>query len=167
MRLGTLRGWLIVGIAASVLSGCGFQLRGGADLPNVDSIRVNAANASMRDELAVFLQDGGARVVRDADSLVDAVLTVSGEAFDRRVLSVDPSTGKAREYELAYTVNFAMVDGKGKPMVDQQSIRLIRDFVFDEDAVIGKSREENVLRDEMRRDAMQQIIRRLRASLGA
>jgi len=50
-------------------------------------------------------------------------------------------------------------------VLGSQSVSLLRDYVFDPDAVIGKSREEGVLREEMRRDAAQQILRRIRAAI--
>ena len=38
-------------------------------------------------------------------------------------------------------------------------------YIFDPAAVIGSSREENVLAEEMRRDAVQRILSRLDRSL--
>jgi len=101
----------------------------------------------------------------DSRDGADASIDVTSEVFDRRVLSVDPNTGKEREFELAYTVAFNVVRGDGAPVLSGQSINLLRDYVFDADAVIGKSREEGVLIVEMRRDAAQQLLRRLRSSL--
>ena len=147
------------------LAGCGFQLRGSVELPGLDTVRITGAGATMREELAVFLRDGGVRVLEANGGDADAELSLTDEQLNRRVLSIDPRTGKAREFELAYAVDFQLVDAKGKSLVERQTVRLVRDFVFDVDAVIGKSREESVLRTEMRRDAVQQIIRRLRSSL--
>jgi outer membrane lipopolysaccharide assembly protein LptE/RlpB len=43
-------------------------------------------------------------------------------------------------------------------------VSLVRDFTYDPEAIIGTSREEAVLYVEMRRDAAQQILYRLRAA---
>lgn len=158
-------GKLLVLFAAMAMAGCGFQLRGSVDLPGLETVRVTGAGATMREELAVFLREGGVKVTDEATRDADAELSLTDEQMKRRVLSIDPRTGKPREYELAYSVNFQLVDAKGTALVRRQTVRLVRDFVFDVDAVIGKSREEGVLRTEMRRDAVQQIIRRLRSSL--
>ena len=162
-----LKSFLLVTLLLGLLSGCGFQLRGSADLQGLKSVRIDTGSTILRDELAVFLEDGGVVLVDDKKAQVDAVLSAYDENYQRRVLSVDSNTGKAREYELAYTVKFNLVDGDGdgEALVSEQRVRLVRDFVFDEDAVIGKSREEDVLRQEMRRDAMQRILRRLTATL--
>ena len=151
-------------LLAGPLGGCGFQLRGDAALPeDIRSVYVNAP-AELRDEIQIFLEGGGVELVNSrADA--DASINVTRELFDRRVLSVDPSTGKEREFELAYTVDFNVVRGNGAAVMSGQSINLLRDYVFDPDSVIGKSREENVLIEEMRRDAAQQLLRRLQSSL--
>ncbi|MBT6278068.1 MAG: hypothetical protein HOI95_28535 [Chromatiales bacterium] len=156
-------------LAVTLLSGCGFQLRGQTQLPSdIKVMGVQAPNVQVRDELAIFLGNSGVKVVPAASTAdSDAVLSVGAETYNRRVLSVDPRTGKAREFELSYSFDFNVVDSDGKTLVKPQSVLLLRDFVFDEDAVIGKSREEGVLREEMRRDAIQQLMRRLQASLGS
>ncbi|NKC10636.1 MAG: hypothetical protein GKR94_00065 [Gammaproteobacteria bacterium] len=158
---------LLVLAAVMALSGCGFQLRGQAELPSdMRVLGVRAANADVRNELAIYLQSSGVKVVNaETAANTDAVLIVGAENFSRRVLSIDPNTGKAREFELAYTFEYSVVGRDGETVVVPQSVRLVRDLVFDEDAVIGKSREEGVLRKEMRRDAIEQLIRRLQVSL--
>ena len=60
-----------------------------------------------------------------------------------------------------------MVDAKGKALVKPHNVRIVRDYLFDSDIVIGKSREEHLLREEMRRDGILQMLRRLRAGLGS
>ncbi|MCL4315318.1 MAG: LPS assembly lipoprotein LptE, partial [Gammaproteobacteria bacterium] len=67
------------------------------------------------------------------------------------------------EFELVYTVNFDVQDKDGKALTDRQTIRLTRDFVFDETQVLGKEAEESVLREGLRRDAAGQILRRVQA----
>ena len=151
-------------LAASQLGGCGFQLRGEVALPaDIRTVHVNAP-VELRDEIQIYLEGSGVAVA-DSRAGADASIDVTSEIFDRRVLSVDPNTGKEREFELAYTVAFNVVRGDGAPVLSGQSINLLRDYVFDADAVIGKSREEGVLIVEMRRDAAQQLLRRLRSSL--
>ena len=155
----------LVLLAASQLGGCGFQLRGDAALPaEIRTVHVNAP-AALRDEIQIFLEGGGVALTNSRAG-ADASINVTREVFDRRVLSVDPNTGKEREFELAYTVDFSVVRGNGAPVLSGQSINLLRDYVFDPAAVIGKSREEHVLQEEMRRDAAQQLLRRLQSSLG-
>ena len=55
---------------------------------------------------------------------------------------------------------------EGEVLIRRQSIELQRDYLFDVDQVIGKSQEEGLLQAEMRRDAIQQILRQIE-SVGA
>lgn len=154
----------LVLLAAGTLAGCGFQLRGETALPaDIRTVYVNAP-VDLRDEIQIYLESGGVALV-DNRAGADASINVVREVFDRRVLSVDATTGKEREFELAYTVDFNVIRGNGAPVLSGQSINLLRDFVFDPASVIGNSREEVVLQQEMRRDAAQQLLRRLQATL--
>ena len=76
---------------------------------------------------------------------------------------MDPNTGRAREFEIAYIANFSVRDNAGKAVVENERMQIVRDYVFDVDAVIGKSRERGVLYAEMRRDVALQIFNRIRA----
>lgn len=144
-------------------AGCGFHLRG-VDLPeHVGAIYVQAPSA-LANELVLHLESGGASIASTRED-ADTILIVDSEDFDRRVLSVRAGSGKVGEYELVYTAVFRAVRNDGLVLLNRQSVNMLRDYVFDADAVIGKSREQGVLRSEMRRDAAQQIVRRLQTAL--
>lgn len=121
------------------------------------------APAALRDDLLLMLEGGGVTVAPDGAE-ADARITVTGERFDKRVLSVDAATGKEREFELAYTVSFSVSRRDGEAVIRDGSVNLLRDYVFDPEAIIGTSREEDLLREEMRRDAAQQLMRRVEAA---
>lgn len=148
--------------AVLLLAGCGFQLRGALELPqDIRSVQVTAPSALKNDILAI-LESGGVEIAA-ADA--DARITVDSERFSRRVLSVDPNTGKEREFELAYTISFGVARRDGTQVIDNGNVNLLRDYIFDPEAVIGTGREEELLRDEMRRDAARQMLRRVEAAL--
>ncbi len=150
--------------AALLLEGCGFQLRGALNLPdNVRAVQVMAP-PEVRREILSLLESGGVEAAATSAG-ADASITVTSEQFSRRVLSVDPTTGKEREFELAYTLAFGVTRSGGESVIENGSVNLLRDYVFDPEAVIGTSREEEVLRDEMRREAARQLMRRIEAAL--
>ena len=156
---------LVLALTIVATGGCGYQLRGGVSLPPaLDGIHV-AGPAGIGSALTQMLESGGADI-RPGSESAKAVLRLSRERFTRRVLSVDPDTGKEREIELAYSVAFRVAGGDGEELMPEQTVSLLRDYVVDAGAVLGKSREEGVLREEMRRDAAGQIARRIATSLG-
>jgi len=159
---------VIVVIASVLLSACGFQLRGSVELPPVLSVTMLQSNDPWEGTAAALrieLESAGAKITTQADEAT-AVLKLFGERSQRRVLSVG-SGGKASEYELFEEVSFTLHDSEGHELLKKQTLRMIRDLVFDENQLLGKVSEADELREQMRRSLARQIITRIRASLQA
>ncbi len=142
-----------------LLTRCGFHLRGTVQLPDTLSTMavVDAVPATdIAPDLRRALKSQGIRVTDTA--LLHLVLR--SESFFKRVLSVD-SEGRAQEYGLSYAVRFGLRDEEGLVWLPEESITLSRDLRFDATAVLGTSSEEAQLKDEMRRDVVLRILRRL------
>ncbi len=60
---------------------------------------------------------------------------------------------------------FNVARGDGAQVLTPRSVRVLRDFVIDPDALIGTIREEEVLYVEMRRDAADRVLRQVEAAL--
>ncbi|HEC19382.1 MAG TPA: hypothetical protein ENI97_08560 [Gammaproteobacteria bacterium] len=141
------------------LTACGFHLRGAVQLPaelNALALRDASPATDIAPELRRALQNEGVRLSETAPR----VLQLAGERYAKRVLSVD-SAGRAQEYGLSYTVDFALRDESGALWLAPQSVTETRDLRFDANAVLGTAGEEAQLRAEMRRDAVLQILQRL------
>ncbi len=144
------------------VSACGFHLRGTVptDL-QFARVYVRAHGARrVAAELARQLSYNRVVVAPDAAS-ADVVVELRNERFDERVLSVDPRTGKAREYQIAYRVDLAVRHTDRRPLIKAQTVDLLRDFTFDETAALGKFDEQQVLREDMIQDAAETVLRRL------
>lgn len=150
-------------IALSVSAGCGYRLAGKADLdPVFESTHVSYQNLGQK--MAKLLEE---RFKANQIELVDqdeasALVTVLYEQTERDILSVDEE-GKVREYELILTVGIDVQDSRGKKLINNQSVRLSRSFLFEISEVLGKTSEEQQIYDEMRADAARLIIYRLQA----
>jgi LPS-assembly lipoprotein len=153
----------LVALLGLSLSGCGYQLRGTQGLPaDLAQAYVKARTAKLDNILSELIASSGAtRVSLRTDASL--IIIVDDEELSERLLSVDPNTGKAREFEVSYSVQF-QVDAAGRNLIPRQRLRIVRDYVFDGDAVIGKSRERGVLQSEMRQDIARQIFNRIRAA---
>lgn len=146
-----------------LLTACGFELRGANILPPGKNSIYLVSSGDLKEQVSIFLEGSDTRLVSDRGS-ADVVLTLANPRFNRRVLSVDPNTGKEREFELSYTLDMNAKEADGKSLVASQPVTLLRDYVFDRTALIGAGQEESVLREEMVRDAVQQVLSRLRAA---
>jgi LPS-assembly lipoprotein len=142
--------------------GCGFHLRGSSPVAlRFSGVFVESAGApQVTAQLQRQLQYNGVALM-GKPALAEAVVTLRDERFEQRVLSVDPRTGKVREYELAYRVDLMVADAKGHSLLAAQSIDLLRDYTFDETAALAKSDEEQLLRQEIIQDAAATVLRRL------
>ncbi len=154
---------LSIMIAALLVAGCGYHLRGSAaaggwNLGRVYVVDSGAAAlaAELRNQLDIF-QVKVARNAQEADALVH----LDREKYDRRVLSVDPETGKVREYEIGIETVLSVTRPDGAILLAETPIDLRRNFTFDEASVLGKTLEEGTLQAEMRTDAAEIIMRRL------
>jgi len=155
-------------ISLAVLQGCGFHLRGETSLPaNMKVLKLQgiSTNSAFGAELASVLRGNGVKLV-DTPQEAEAILRVTNLQNDRRVLSVSGNTGRVREFEIIVSLNMAVTDTKGKSLIPAKVLSRVRDYTFDETDVLGKAAEEQVLRQEMRRELIQQILRRMRVNAG-
>ena len=87
-------------------------------------------------------------------------LQILNEETEKVVLTVD-NDGKAREFELLLRITFDVKRSDNSILLDQQTIDLDRDFVFDKSDLLGTNEEEQELFNEMRNDAAKLIVYRL------
>lgn len=149
-------------LTALLLSGCGFHLRGTADLP-FETIYVPNATSGVALDLKRNLQVGTRARVVDDPRQAQAILQFTDETREKEILSLTGG-GRVREFQLRYRVGFRVHDGKGGEFVPQSTILLTRDVTFSDTAVLAKEAEEQLLYRDMQSDMVQQIMRRLAAA---
>lgn len=144
------------------LSACGFKLRGAVDLPaDLQKIYiVGSVSSDLVLDLKDSLQYSAEVVNQQADA--DAILNIVQEDSKNRTLSVD-SNGRIREAELQYSVTYNVKKTNGDTVIENETLLLARDYINDENDVIGRTNESNIITRDLKRDAAQQILRRLHA----
>lgn len=154
--------------AALVIAGCGFHLRKEANLPSsMKKVHVQGADPTspLGKELAKALPRSGTEVVDTVEPGV-AVMNITGNSFSTDVLSVG-GNARATEYSLRYHVEFEVQDAGGTALLPKQTIELSRDFTFDASQALGVAAEVDLLTQELQRDMVQTILRRLEAIANA
>jgi LPS-assembly lipoprotein len=154
------RSILVLG-GAVALSGCGFRLAGSEPLPGV----LARPYLSLKDPYTDFsrefehqLKSAGA-TIQEVRANSTAYIDVSKDLVEQRTLSVS-ATNIPTEYELTYTVTFA-VQGTDKQLLAPQTISLSQDYSFQENALLAKEHEADILRQQMARDLVAIAMRRL------
>jgi LPS-assembly lipoprotein len=141
-----------------LLAGCGFQLRGTADLP-FDTIYVSGGGGIALD-IRRNIRAGTRTEVVDDPKTAQAVLEFTQEIRQKDILSLT-AAGRVREFRLHYRVGFRVHDGKGGEFVPASLLQLSRDVTYSDTEVLAKEQEDQLLYRDMQFDMVQQIMRRL------
>jgi LPS-assembly lipoprotein len=150
-------------LAALLLSGCGFQLRGAANLP-FESLYVQAPTGSQfATQFRRVVAAGSATRVVDDPKAAEATLVLLSEAREKSILSLS-GTGRVREFQLRYRMSYRLLDRNAVEAVPVSEITLTRDFSFNDQDALSKESEEALLFRDMQNDAVQQLVRRLRVA---
>ena len=145
----------------TLLAGCGFQLQGELVTPpgmEKTYIETVERNSQFHRELRRQLMAAGVELV-DSYAEATAVFTVSADNTGQRVLSVS-ARNVPTEYEVFYTVEYSLVSG-GQTLLALQELTFTRDYTWDETLVLGKAREEDLLRESIVRDLVRTILKQI------
>lgn len=146
------------------ISACGYHLRGSIDLPeSLKNVYLQGASGQLGKEFKKTLRSSDGKLVDKVDE-AGIVVKVTKETMRRRVLSIS-STGRANEYELYYLLNFILLDAKGNELSKTQVIEIHKDYFDNQEQVLGKNIEEQVIRTEMYSQAVNAIFNRSRVAL--
>ena len=143
------------------LAACGFQLRTQPDIPPEMSRTYIAADDSYSLFYRKFraeLEKAGVDVVNSTADAT-AIFSVLIDDTDQRVLSVS-ARNVPREYEVYYTVHYSVENGN-RSIMTPQSLTLTRDYTYDKALVLGKAREEELLRQAIVDDLVRIILKQL------
>ncbi|MEX0708182.1 MAG: LPS assembly lipoprotein LptE [Woeseia sp.] len=140
------------------LAGCGFHLRGAPTIPPemaTTYIATNDRHSPFYRELRRELLAAGVDVV-DSPTSASAVFSILFDETDQRVLSVS-ARNVPREYEVYYTVGYSVQSGENLLLLPQEQT-VTRDYTYDELLVLGKAREEELLRDSIVDDLVRVVL---------
>lgn len=109
-------------------------------------------------ELQAQLKGAGIRLV-DTAAESTAVLSILYDQTDQRVLSVS-ARNVPTEYEVFYTIQYA-IDAGERGLMPQQQLTVTRDYTYDSKFVLGKAREEELLRKAIVEDLARIVLKQI------
>ena len=157
-----MRKLVVLFIAAVLLAGCGFQLRGtySGQLP-YKTFYVNLPeNSDLGVALRRYIRALPGTQLMDRPEQAEAIFEQIADRREKTILSVNAS-GQVREYRLQAIYSFRIVDSKGRQLVPVNELTLMRDITFNDSSVLAKNQEENLLWRDINTDLVMQILRRL------
>ena len=157
--------FLAPALVAALAVGCGFAPRGALKVPEgFGAIAVTAADpySPLADDLRRSLQRAGAATAASAEGA--ARLAITAETWETRPISVDAFVA-VREIETRYRVTFDLLDAAGGKRLEQQTVELTRDYVYEAAESFGNPGEQEIVQQELRRDMQAAILRRVDLAL--
>lgn len=145
------------------LSGCGFQLRGttpGSKL-SFESVYLDAARGTpLERELRVAILSQGNTVLATDPKAAAVTLRILSEGQEKKILTLN-AQGQVREYSLLYRINFEVADKDNKKLLKPNELALQAFLSYSESQALAKETEERMTYNDLRRDAVSQIMRQL------
>ena len=111
-------------------------------------------------ELRVALDSAGVDVVENSANAT-ATLTISHDETDQRVLSVS-ARNVPTEYEVYYSIAYSLESGRDN-LLETQALTVTRDYTYDSTLVLGKGREQELLRQALVEDLVRIVLKQISA----
>lgn len=143
------------------MAGCGFHLQGALTTPpEMQRTYIAAADrhTGFYRELHSALRAAGVTLV-DSPNEATASFTVFFDETGQRVLSVS-ARNVPTEYEVYYIVEYALDSGT-ENLLERQTLTLTRDYTYDPTLVLGKAKEETLLREAIVRDLVRIVLKQI------
>jgi len=148
-------------LLSSSLAACGFHLQGAATTPE----EMQRTYIATPDEFSQFyrelrrqLRAAGVEVM-DSPTGATATLTILYDFTDQRVLSVS-TRNVPTEFEVFYTVQYTITSDETS-LLDPQELTLTRDYTYDATLVLGKAKEEQLMRDAIVGDLVRIVMEQI------
>ena len=90
----------------------------------------------------------------------DMVLNIASETTDQQILTLGGS-GRVNEFELHFRVSLRAYDNKQQDWIPAEQMVLYRNYSYNDNIILAKEAEANMLYQGMRSEMVQQILRRL------
>jgi LPS-assembly lipoprotein len=149
----------------TLLSACGFQLRGASDGTSIPeewrSMYLVSGNPNSEFSREVYAQFA-ARGITWAENRKEAryIVKLGPERFNRQNLSIN-AEARAAEIELTLSARFEVDDAQGATVISDAQASVVRQMENDTRNVVGKTEEARILQGEMRTQLAQSILRQI------
>jgi LPS-assembly lipoprotein len=147
--------------AMLALGACGFRLAGSEKLPPI----LERPYLSVKDPYTDFAREFEHQLKAEGAMLqagrqdATATIEVTKDFVEQRTLAVS-ARNIPTDYELRYTVVFE-VKGPDAQLLAPQEITLSKDYSFEENVLLAKEHEADILRGQMARDLATMAMHRL------
>ncbi|MES1928255.1 rare lipoprotein B [Salinisphaera dokdonensis CL-ES53] len=154
---------VLLATGAMLLAGCGFHLQGASPLPDgIQSMYVSynddyrVGDPPLVETLRQRLRERGVLGQANAPARLD----IEEIENRQRIVSVSPVDGRVAEYELTTAVSFDY-DVKGASQLRNETLRISRNYSFDNTERLGAEQEQRELLTSMHEELANLILLRV------
>ena len=150
---------VLILLSLTLLSSCGFKLRGNFEMPDsLSQVVVDGGDRALVDQLKEMLVKSGSTVLEKGAEV--ASINITKSEFEREVLTTG-STGIASSYTFRYLVDFNVTDAEGTVLQAPVTLNQLRNLSYEAGNELSVEKEEEFLKEEMEKELSLQIMRRL------
>ncbi|MFP5381639.1 MAG: LPS assembly lipoprotein LptE [Gammaproteobacteria bacterium] len=147
-------------LSTALVAGCGFKLRRIDGMPFASLyLDARAGGAVAQRVLAGLRAVGSVRLTQNA-AQAEVVLKLGNEERSKTILSLS-GAGRVTEYRLGLRLVYSIEGREGRMLAAPETIELVRDLTYDDQLLLAKGAEEQLLYRDMDEVAAQRILRRL------
>ena len=152
-------------IVLSLLTGCGFHLRGAFSIPqSLQTLQIlpDQPYDAFQRALKQFLKSNHITLVEQTTENKKPVttLTIVSQAFSERAIAYG-SNGLPNRAVLELNISYQLSNPQGKLLRDNALVTVERELMLNPNAVLGTDNERSHLQVELYRDAASQLVRQL------
>ncbi|MDD1611904.1 MAG: LPS assembly lipoprotein LptE [Methylococcaceae bacterium] len=129
------------------------------------NVYVEGASGSLRDQFDEQLKISSAKLINDPKG-ADLHVKVTNEQFQSRTVSLGFS-GRSNEFELNYRLEFQLAGSNNAFLPADKPLEITRAYFNDQQDILAKNNEEQVIRREMYQQAVRSILDRASAQIHA
>jgi LPS-assembly lipoprotein len=149
-------------LGCALASGCGFKMRGSAELPFSTLYAGFSPTSAIGADFRRLIRASDGTQLVDRPEAAQARLDVLNELREKEIVSFS-SSGRPREYQLRLRLTFRLVDAQGVELIPATELLIRREITTTDTQLVAKEQEEVIMYQEMQQDLVQQLLRRLAA----
>lgn len=153
----------LAALVASGLAGCGFALRREVALPAAWrrlAFEAPDPRGVLAREVRAALRRAGAELVAAGAGVPVVRVLASGAAVEAAAID---ATARVQEYAVILRVELEAAAADGSVALPKQTLELRREYAFDETQALGAQAQQDLIRRELEREMVQQVLLRIAA----
>ncbi len=148
---------IFIFISTLFINSCGYKL-GDLEVIGENSSKTASINIKSSDALKQVFKNSGFTI---SQSTFDYLVITEGPFYKKEITSVT-SNAVANEYTVTGSIILSLLDKNENKIIDRKIITFSKDHKFSSSEVNSSSREEDLIKDDIRKNLQFQVLNQVR-----